>query len=141
MSKRLNSELVLRNDLDEIRALRAFVADFCAEAGLASGVSHEITLVLEELAADVINHGFDPGTDQSLRATLTLDGDRIVLLLEDDGRAFDPLDAPRPVLDGDAGMRPIGGLGVHLVENLVDGIDYARDGGRNRVTMEKRVAR
>ena len=141
MSKRFNSELVLRNDLGEIRALKAFVADFCAEAGLAPGVGHKITLVLEELAANVINHGFDPGIDQTLRATLTLDKDRIVLVLEDDGRPFNPLDAPPPVLDGDAGMRPVGGLGVHLVENLVDGIDYVRDGGCNRVTMEQRIAR
>ena len=49
----------------------------------------------------------------------------------DDGLAFNPMSAPAPDLDAEIHERPIGGLGVHLVRELAQRIDYTRTRGRN----------
>ncbi len=67
-------------------------------------------------------------------------GDEITVEIEDDGRAFDPFDAPPPDLTSSIEERAIGGLGVHLVRSLTDDASYERRDGRNIVTLRKRAA-
>ena len=59
--------------------------------------------------------------------------------VEDDGREFDPL--TRPPVDTSAPLeqRGIGGLGVHMVRQLMDSVEYRRVTGRNILTMTRRV--
>ena len=59
--------------------------------------------------------------------------------VEDDGLCFNPLDAPEPDLTGPIEDRPIGGLGIYLVKNIMDELDYRRREGRNCLFMKKRV--
>ena len=54
---------------------------------------------------------------------------------------FNPLDAPYPKLDLPIEQRPIGGLGVFIVKSVADSVDYRRDGGRNVVTVRKKIVR
>ena len=123
------------NDLGEIGALKDIVADVCEEANLGGDLAHQLTLLLEALASNVINHGCDEGADLTLQAPLSRDDSEVTTVIEDEGRALSPLPAPRPVLEGNADARPVGGIGFHLVENLVDDIAYAHGGARNGVTM------
>jgi serine/threonine-protein kinase RsbW len=69
-----------------------------------------------------------------------LDGDRISAEVEDDGRAFNPLKAPAPDLGAGLDRGTTGGFGLHIVRSLMDAIDYRREGGRNIITMTKRLA-
>ncbi|HEX4193960.1 MAG TPA: ATP-binding protein, partial [Stellaceae bacterium] len=68
------------------------------------------------------------------------EGEMIVTELSDDGRAFDPLNAPPPDLDSAIEDRRIGGLGVHLVKTMMDDVTYAYRDGRNHVTLRKKIA-
>ena len=67
--------------------------------------------------------------------------DRLASVVDDDGRAYNPLEAPRPILEADIEDRPIGGLGVHIVRTVMDELEYRRDGGRNILIMRKRMPR
>jgi len=60
--------------------------------------------------------------------------------VEDDGKPFDPLQAPPPDLSLPLERRPIGGLGIHLIRNLMDEVSYARVGGRNVLKMVKHLS-
>jgi len=42
-------------------------------------------------------------------------------------------------LEASLHQREIGGLGVHLVRNLMDRTEYRRDGAKNVLTMRKRI--
>ena len=57
----------------------------------------------------------------------------------DDGHAFNPLEAPPPDLSLPMEKRPIGGLGIHLLRELSDGITYERRNGTNRLVLTKRM--
>ena len=66
---------------------------------------------------------------------------RPVIEIEDDGRAFNPLDAPGPDLSASLMDREPGGLGIHLARSLMDQIFYQRVGQRNLLTLTKRIHR
>jgi anti-sigma regulatory factor (Ser/Thr protein kinase) len=58
----------------------------------------------------------------------------------DDGHEFDPLAKEAPDLTLSVEDRPIGGLGIHLLRNLTDGMSYERRDGLNRLTLTKRLS-
>jgi serine/threonine-protein kinase RsbW len=60
------------------------------------------------------------------------------MTVEDDGPHFDPLSLPPPDVTVGLADRRVGGLGVHLVRNLMDTVSYARTAGRNQLCMSKR---
>jgi anti-sigma regulatory factor (Ser/Thr protein kinase) len=63
----------------------------------------------------------------------------LVLEVEDDGRAFNPLQIPPPDLKGPLAERKVGGLGLHLVREFTSSITYDRKQGKNRLVVRKRI--
>lgn len=98
----------------------------------------ELRLVAEELLTNLAKYGHDDGAAHWARVGLTLVAGDVILELTDDGRPFDPLAAQPPEFS-QAGERPIGGLGVHLVRSLVDAAEYVRRGSQNVLTLRKRA--
>ena len=97
-----------------------------------------MNLVLEELGLNVMDYGYDDGIHE-FEIVLTSEPDTLTIEIIDDGRPFDPLsDTPPPVLEGSIEDRPIGGLGVHLVRELMDELHYRREQGRNHLTLATR---
>lgn len=56
---------------------------------------------------------------------------------EDRGREFNPLEIAEPDLETPIEDRQLGGLGIHLVKNMVDLAEYRRDGDRNILLLRK----
>jgi anti-sigma regulatory factor (Ser/Thr protein kinase) len=124
--------------LDDVRA----ALDDEARAGrLDAELTETLALALEEMVANVFEHGFDDPSSASIEVVLRRRADRFTLELRDRGRPFDPLSLPAPDLDSDLDDRPVGGLGVHLARTLMDEVVYARDGDVNLVTMVKKLPR
>jgi serine/threonine-protein kinase RsbW len=99
----------------------------------------DLRLLIEEACSNVVLHAYrgrDPGD-----LTLELDFDDGVasVVVEDDGIAFGPDDVPPPELSDDWQRRRPGGVGWHLIRSLSDEVAYEREGGRNRLTLRKRV--
>jgi serine/threonine-protein kinase RsbW len=101
----------------------------------------ELRLVAEELLTNLAKYGYDDGAAHWARVGLTLAAGDVILEFTDDGRPFDPLAAPPPEFSAQAGERPAGGLGVHLVRSLVDAAEYVRRGSQNVLTLRKRAGR
>ena len=59
------------------------------------------------------------------------------MLVEDDGKPFNPLEAEDPAVSQDLDSINIGGLGIHLVKKMMDDIDYQRVKGKNRLILKK----
>lgn len=137
--------LVLRNRLEDVGAMAQAVEAFFAAQGLDPGAGAQLALALDELATNAISYGFEPDTEVegAVRITLRLEGEgegrTVRAVIEDRGRPFDPLSVPEPDTAAGLEARSIGGLGVHLVRQVVDEIAYERADGQNRVRLCKRL--
>lgn len=130
-------EIVLLTRKNEVERLAQFVERFGADRGLSDTDVMEINLVLDEIVLNVIRHGHDDEQDHEIRIGLGAAPDTVTITVEDDGKPFNPLDAPPPDLDLPLDERPIGGLGIHIMRSLTSALEYRRDGGKNRLTLTK----
>lgn len=132
--------LTLRNHTSEVTRLVDRLEAFGAEAGLPPDVTFRLTLSLDEIVSNVIRHGFDDDAEHQILVTLTVADGHVTATVVDDGSAFDPREAPLPNLDAPLEERQAGGLGMHLVRETMDEIDYRREDGRNVLTVRTSVA-
>jgi anti-sigma regulatory factor (Ser/Thr protein kinase) len=131
--------IVVRNDLTELERVGQAVAAFWTENGLPAELEGDVNLALEEMLSNVMLHGYPDGMEHEITVTLDRDGGALRVSIEDDGLAFNPLEAPAADLSGPLEQRPIGGLGIFLVRNLMDKLEYARRSERNLLVMTKRL--
>ncbi len=133
-------ELRLANDLADLAQLADRVEGFGAAQGLPAGVVNALNVVLDEAVSNAINHGYAAGVRGEIAVRLRRAPEGVSVEVEDDGKPFDPRQAPPPDLSLPLERRPIGGLGIHLIRNLMDEVSYARVGGRNVLKMVKRLS-
>ncbi len=134
-------ELRLVNDLAGLAELAERVEGFGAAQRLPANLVNAINVVLDEAVSNAINHGYAAGVRGEIAVRLRRAGEGVLLEVEDDGKPFDPLQAPPPDLSLPIERRPIGGLGIHLIRNLMDEVSYARVGDRNVLKMVKHLSR
>jgi serine/threonine-protein kinase RsbW len=118
--------------------LTAFVEDFCRESGIGNEHLLRLTLVLEELFTNTVAHGHRGDAEAPIHVSLSMDGDDVTLLYEDSAPPYDPLSAVSvdPLAHArEVGSRPIGGLGVLLVDALARDARYGYEDGRNRLWL------
>lgn len=96
-----------------------------------------LRLVLEELVVNVANYAYGDGGDGPLEISVDAREDAIVVTLTDEGDPFNPLQQEAPDTSLDAEERPIGGLGIFLVRQMVDNVSYRYEAGRNILTLFK----
>ena len=139
--------LTLASDLAEISRLTERLARFGRDHDLPDRAIQHMTLALDELITNVVEHGTPDGAPDAANAEPTVN---VHLWLEpgclhaelvDAGRAFDPFaQAKEPDLEADLDDRPIGGLGVHFVRTLIERTNYQRSGNHNVIRLAKSLA-
>ena len=134
-----DTEIALDGDLSELERLSAWIAEFSKAHALHSDVEFDLNLVIEELFTNSVRHGGCEGMKDAVRIRMGLTAEGVRLEYTDRGTAFNPLDAPVPKLDVALEERRQGGLGVHLVRQLMHDIVYQRDGDINRSSMTRRI--
>ncbi|MEM1059589.1 MAG: ATP-binding protein [Verrucomicrobiota bacterium] len=140
MRKTTDHSFALRNDLDEVTQFTASVEAFGESHQLPGDAVFNLTLALEELVVNVIKHGFEAGTEHEIVVRLRLRENEVLAEIEDDGKPFNPVTDTREYhLREVLHQQPVGGLGVHLVKNLMDSLDYERRGSRNLVRVRKAI--
>ncbi|MDD4943677.1 MAG: ATP-binding protein [Rhodoferax sp.] len=97
----------------------------------------QVQLVVEELVVNIMNYGSQSGAETLIELTLVQEGQHLHLTLSDNGAAFDPLQVKAPDLSTDLDQRPVGGLGIYLVTQLVDELSYQRVGQWNQLQIRQ----
>jgi len=125
--------LRLAATLDALEPIRAFVEEAAADAGLDRKRSYRLMLAVDEIATNVITHGYqEAGLAGDVVIYRELDVGALTITLEDDAIPFDPFTLASPDdLDAPIEERGIGGLGVFLTIRGVDSFLYRRVGERN----------
>ena len=129
----------LKNDVGELERLSQILSQFGEANNLSAKVLFALNLALEEILTNIINYGYKDNYEHKIKLAISLEYDELTVKVEDDGQAFNPLGAPEPDIGKPLQDRPIGGLGIHLVRNLMDVLEYRRWEGRNILVMKKKA--
>jgi serine phosphatase RsbU (regulator of sigma subunit)/anti-sigma regulatory factor (Ser/Thr protein kinase) len=132
-------EIKLHNKLSELDRFNQALAEFGQQHGLPDKIMHDLNLALEEILTNIISYGYTDAREHEIKVRLRAQPGEVKAEVEDDGQPFNPLDAREPDTAKSLEERTIGGLGIHLVRKLMDGLEYKRQGERNLLTIKKKT--
>ena len=133
----LYENLTLNNKVNEISKLNAFVMSATAALNMEKGLANQIKLAVEEAVTNCVEYAYAPGTNGTVNVVIEADDAKIRFIITDTGVDFDPTGVHKADTTLTVNERPIGGLGIFLVRNLMDSINYERIDGKNILRMEK----
>ena len=122
--------------LDNLPRLTTFIEDKLTELGASEDFRGKMGLALDEAVTNVVLYAY-PQKKGLIKLTLKKTGDDIHVEIRDQGKPFDPTQAPPPDLAVPLEQRKIGGLGIHLMRKSVDRLNYRHENGTNIFTLSK----
>jgi sigma-B regulation protein RsbU (phosphoserine phosphatase) len=102
-------------------------------------VAIQMNLAMEEAVVNVMSYAYPVDTVGNVTITAESDGEQLQFTIIDSGTPFDPTAKEEVDTTLSAEERPIGGLGIHLVRQLMDSINYERIDGKNVLTLRKKL--
>ena len=131
--------LLIHNDIQQIPQLAEFVETIAEEKKLDHALTLNLNLALEEAVTNVIMYAYPEGTDGLVDIEAIIRKDSLSFVISDSGQPFDPTASPDADITLGVTERPIGGLGIYLVRNIMDSVSYERTDGKNILTMTKNI--
>jgi anti-sigma regulatory factor (Ser/Thr protein kinase) len=132
-------EILLTNQPGERQRLLSSLETFGKEHHLPAAVQQAADLALEEHLTNITRYAYDDARPHDVRVCLEIKEGYLAVEVEDDGRPFDPLQRPEVDVSVPLETKPIGGLGIHLIRQFMDEVQYRREGNKNVLTMRKRL--
>ena len=131
--------LVLPNDIETIPQLNEFIDSVAEEVGLDMSLTMSLNLAIEEAVVNVMEYAYPEGQQGDVEIEVTADQQWMTFVITDTGIAFDPTKKEDADTTLSAEERPIGGLGIFLVRQMMDVIAYKREGNKNVLTLQKKL--
>ena len=130
-------ELRVEAKVEKLPAVNAFVTATLTDACPAKARMH-IELAAEEIFVNIASYAYsEPGGIVVVRRSGGEGPEGLTLTFIDEGVPYNPLQRSDPDFSLSVEDRPIGGLGVYLVKNLVDEVSYEHKDGKNVLTIRK----
>lgn len=131
--------ITLNNDIQEVTQLTMFVEEVCELAGMDASTTMQMNLAMEEAVVNVINYAYPAGERGEIDIEALINNEWLKFVISDQGTPFDPTAKEEADTTLSAEERPIGGLGIFLVRQLMDEVSYTRKEGKNVLTLGKKV--
>ncbi len=136
---RLRQSLTLPNDIATVPQLSEFIEGICEELNLDMSVTMSLNLALEEAVVNVMEYAYPADVQGDVTINAIADDTRLVFIIIDSGTPFDPTKKEEVDTTLSAEERPIGGLGIHLVREIMDSVDYEFRDSKNILTLSKNI--
>ena len=126
-------------DASEMASICKFVEETSRNLGLDDRLARDLLLAVDEACINVVRHAYD-GRGGDVEVTIELADDGVRAVIRDWGEAFDPLSVPEPDVSAPLHERTPGGLGLFLMRNVMDRVQFQFDGDKgNTLTMFRRL--
>ena len=135
----ISETLVIKNNVREMPKFGEFVKSMFGKMGLDKSMSRNIRLAVEEAVVNVMSYAYPAGEEGEIEIRLMSDGTVLRTVIIDSGVAFDPTIEKKADPSLPPEERQIGGLGILLYRELMDSINYEREGGKNILTLNKQL--
>ena len=126
-------EIHITSDPRWLGLLRRVVDEFAHHAGFDTKDRHALLVAVSEAVSNVMKHSYHGDAEQKLSLRCEIVDGEIEICIKDQGEAFDP--KAKEMLPPEE-VRP-GGRGVYLMKEIMDEVEYLRDGDTNCVRMKK----
>ena len=135
----VKEHLILTNDLKEIEKVRFVIDNLFNNGIIDEGMSIKLNLVVEEMFTNIVNYAYCDKELRQIDIIIEFDKGIFSTILIDDGKEFNPLNHKVQDLNAPAEERKIGGLGIHLMKNIMDEYEYKRENDKNILIIKKNI--
>ena len=135
----MEKKLVIKNDITEISKLAIFIEELSEEMALAPELTFNLNLALEEAVSNVILYAYGEEKQKEISLSANMSDNNLTFVLTDYGKEFDPTKVPDADVTLSAEEREIGGLGIFLIRQIMNTIEYQRVDGKNVLIMGKQL--
>lgn len=132
-------DVTIKNGLPAILQANERFNAFADEHAIPKGVSRKMNMMFDEFLNNIISYAYNDDKEHEVDIRVELSGNSLTTTISDDGRPFDPFGAKTPDTTLSLEEREIGGLGIHLVRNMMDKATYRRKENKNVVTLIKHL--
>ena len=139
MGNSRNKHFVVENRIEELSALAEKIEDLAEKWELSQALAMNINLVIEEAVSNIIFYAFNDNDKHEIRISISLENSRLTIKITDDGIPFNPLAQEQPDINLPAEERPVGGLGIFLISQIMDEMHYTRQKNQNILTLNKSI--
>ena len=142
MKRILNKyKLTVNCSTDNLDMIRSYINNVSTKVNLSSDKAQQVEMAVDEACTNVIKHACAYDEKKSLTIQVKHKQDELIIEIIDRGDAeFDPSEVEKVDLKEFVSRRKKGGLGIHLIKNLMDDVEYyIGNGNQNRVKMVKHI--
>lgn len=125
--------------LEQIRKAEQFVSDILSPYNLSESEIFQIRLAVEEITVNIINYAYDEQATGKIVIEGKLENRILELNFIDNGSPFNPTTNIKTNINAPLEERDIGGLGIHLVTEIMDEVIYNYTEGKNILTIRKKL--
>lgn len=119
--------------------IEGLIDDLVGETGIEASLATNLNLALEEAVVNVMNYAYPKGTTGSVQLEAMLAADTLSFVITDSGTPFDPTSVEDANVTLGVEDRPVGGLDIFLVRQIMDTVNYERVDGHNILTLSKKI--
>jgi sigma-B regulation protein RsbU (phosphoserine phosphatase) len=132
-----SSTINIKNTLEHMPRVISHFDKFATSNNFKDPVIKKTSIVLDELLNNIISYAFNDGEEHDISVRFQLKYLRLIITIEDDGIPFNPFRNAPPDIKLSILERNLGGLGIHIVKNLVDEYHYIRQSNKNIINLVK----
>lgn len=135
----MKKTLTIKNEINELTKLALFVEKLGEEMQLSPDLVFNLNLVLEESVTNIIFYAYTKQAEHEIAIQAERFDHSLVFTITDSGKPFDPTKVAEADITLSTEERPIGGLGIFLIKQIMSEVEYQRIDGRNVFTLKKEL--
>jgi serine/threonine-protein kinase RsbW len=139
MAESFKEEITVQSNVEELGAIRSFIAEAANRFGFEEREGYKIVLAVDEACSNIIRHGYNKENGKQLHITIEANAQRFTVIVNDNGRSYDIRNHQLPDMEKYFSERKSGGLGIKLIRSLIDEIEYEQIDGENKLVLTKRL--
>jgi serine/threonine-protein kinase RsbW len=139
MGNKKNKQFVIENRIEELPSLATKIDELAEEWKISPALAMNINLVIEEAVSNIIFYAFADSNKHTIEISVSSDKKVLSVKITDDGNPFNPLEQQQPDITLPVEERPVGGLGIFLISQIMDEMDYTRKEHLNILTLNKTI--
>lgn len=130
---------VIENQIGELSSLAGKIDELAGKWELSQALAMNINLVLEEALSNIIFYAFTDKNKHEIKISVSLNNNQLTIKITDNGIPFNPLLQQQPDITLAVEERPVGGLGIFLISQIMDKMHYTRQKNQNILTLNKSI--